>query len=109
MSVPRSATHGLHALAGGRRSIPSRSSDHGLERIDRNPNVKALRSHRPRLVRDAMDLLGNGIENPSEYPKNSPQLKIGEIGKPNEDYEKNGSSGRTRTYNPPVNSRMLCH
>src|SRR6266700_3857852 len=23
--------------------------------------------------------------------------------------EKNGSSGRTRTYNPPVNSRMLCH
>ena len=22
---------------------------------------------------------------------------------------KNGSSGRTRTYNPPVNSRMLCH
>jgi hypothetical protein len=20
-----------------------------------------------------------------------------------------GSSGRTRTYNPPVNSRMLCH
>jgi integrase len=24
-------------------------------------------------------------------------------------HEKNGSSGRTRTYNPPVNSRMLCH
>jgi integrase len=24
-------------------------------------------------------------------------------------FEKNGSSGRTRTYNPPVNSRMLCH
>jgi hypothetical protein len=23
--------------------------------------------------------------------------------------ERNGSSGRTRTYNPPVNSRMLCH
>ena len=23
--------------------------------------------------------------------------------------EKIGSSGRTRTYNPPVNSRMLCH
>ena len=23
--------------------------------------------------------------------------------------QKNGSSGRTRTYNPPVNSRMLCH
>ena len=23
--------------------------------------------------------------------------------------KKNGSSGRTRTYNPPVNSRMLCH
>jgi hypothetical protein len=22
--------------------------------------------------------------------------------------KKNGSSGRTRTYNPPVNSRMLC-
>jgi len=22
---------------------------------------------------------------------------------------KKGSSGRTRTYNPPVNSRMLCH
>ena len=24
-------------------------------------------------------------------------------------YTKIGSSGRTRTYNPPVNSRMLCH
>jgi len=23
--------------------------------------------------------------------------------------EKNGSSGRIRTYNPPVNSRMLYH
>jgi hypothetical protein len=23
--------------------------------------------------------------------------------------KKNGSSGRIRTYNPPVNSRMLCH
>src|SRR5262245_59188258 len=23
--------------------------------------------------------------------------------------ERKGSSGRTRTYNPPVNSRMLCH
>jgi len=23
--------------------------------------------------------------------------------------KRNGSSGRTRTYNPPVNSRMLCH
>jgi hypothetical protein len=23
--------------------------------------------------------------------------------------ERNGSSGRTRTYNPPVNSRVLCH
>ena len=21
----------------------------------------------------------------------------------------NGSAGKTRTYNPPVNSRMLCH
>jgi len=62
-----------------------------------------------RSVRDAMDLLGNGLENPGEYPKNSPKLKIGEIGKPKEDYEKIGSSGRTRTYNPPVNSRMLCH
>ncbi len=24
-------------------------------------------------------------------------------------FEYSGSSGRTRTYNPPVNSRMLCH
>src|SRR4029077_1779093 len=24
-------------------------------------------------------------------------------------HKRNGSSGRTRTYNPPVNSRMLCH
>jgi hypothetical protein len=23
--------------------------------------------------------------------------------------KESGSSGRTRTYNPPVNSRMLCH
>ena len=24
-------------------------------------------------------------------------------------YRFNGSAGKTRTYNPPVNSRMLCH
>jgi hypothetical protein len=30
------------------------------------------------------------------------------VGRP-EVVEKIGSSGRTRTYNPPVNSRMLCH
>jgi hypothetical protein len=24
-------------------------------------------------------------------------------------FVQSGSAGRTRTYNPPVNSRMLCH
>ena len=33
-------------------------------------------------------------------------LPIGRLINP---LQKNGSSGRTRTYNPPVNSRMLCH
>ena len=28
---------------------------------------------------------------------------------PTERRHEKGSSGRTRTYNPPVNSRMLCH
>jgi hypothetical protein len=31
---------------------------------------------------------------------------VGISSKPN---KRIGSSGRTRTYNPPVNSRMLCH
>ncbi len=31
------------------------------------------------------------------------EAKVAELSK------ENGSSGRTRTYNPPVNSRMLCH
>ena len=31
------------------------------------------------------------------------------VGRRAKSLKKNGSSGRTRTYNPSVNSRMLCH
>ncbi len=48
-----------------------------------------------------------------EYPQKSPQLAVseGHRGVKRGRKSKNlfGSSGRTRTYNPSVNSRMLCH
>ena len=41
--------------------------------------------------------------------RHSPRHNLGGDGERPVDFaKKNGSSGRTRTYNPPVNSRMLC-
>ena len=48
-----------------------------------------------------------------EYPQKSPQLANREVHRGLRRAGKSkkivGSSGRTRTYNPSVNSRMLCH
>ena len=44
-----------------------------------------------------------------QYRLCDPCLTHADFRDPWEAFEKNGSSGRTRTYNPPVNSRMLCH
>ena len=48
-----------------------------------------------------------------EYPQKSPQSVISEVHRGVVRNRKSkkiiGSSGRTRTYNPSVNSRMLCH
>jgi integrase len=47
------------------------------------------------------------------YPQKSPQSSFSEVHRGVERRRKSkkiiGSSGRTRTYNPSVNSRMLCH
>ena len=48
-----------------------------------------------------------------EYPQKSPQSGVFEghrgVGRGRKSLKMIGSSGRTRTYNPSVNSRMLCH
>ena len=48
-----------------------------------------------------------------EYPQKSPQSVVSEVHRGMVRSRKSkkiiGSSGRTRTYNPSVNSRMLCH
>jgi integrase len=48
-----------------------------------------------------------------EYPQKSPQSVVSEVHRGAVRNRKSkkiiGSSGRTRTYNPSVNSRMLCH
>jgi hypothetical protein len=47
------------------------------------------------------------------YPQKSPQSSLceggREVGRRRKSLKRIGSSGRTRTYNPSVNSRMLCH
>jgi integrase len=47
------------------------------------------------------------------YPQKSPQSAAFEghrsVYRKRKSLKRNGSSGRTRTYNPSVNSRMLCH
>ena len=48
-----------------------------------------------------------------EYPQKSPQSVVSEshrgLVRSRKSKKIFGSSGRTRTYNPSVNSRMLCH
>ena len=48
-----------------------------------------------------------------EYPQKSPQSGVFEshrgVYRSRKVLKRIGSSGRTRTYNPSVNSRMLCH
>ena len=59
--------------------------------------------------RAAIDALSSATTWDSEGAQIWAQSKGNEKGKERQVQEKNGSSGRTRTYNPPVNSRMLCH
>jgi AcrR family transcriptional regulator len=50
------------------------------------------------------------LRSPSNSPPNKKRRHYGSANAPSGKLQKrNGSSGRTRTYNPPVNSRMLCH
>ena len=53
-------------------------------------------------MREAQDKIGNSLCGPS---KTAGKREVGVCILT----ARNGSSGRTRTYNPPVNSRMLCH
>jgi hypothetical protein len=59
--------------------------------------------------RDAIDKLANASTFDSVRAQNWAQGLQRTLREPLQPLEKNGSSGRTRTYNPPVNSRMLCH
>ncbi len=58
-------------------------------------------------LRDAADILG-GLKISPESLKKSPNSGC-KMSRCSKWKKRNGSSGRTRTYNPPVNSRMLCH
>ena len=59
--------------------------------------------------RAAIDALSSATTWDAEGAQIWAQSTGNEKGKGQQVHEKNGSSGRTRTYNPPVNSRMLCH
>ena len=59
--------------------------------------------------RDAINALSSATTWDVEGAQIWAQSTGDESGKVQQVLEKNGSSGRTRTYNPPVNSRMLCH
>ncbi len=64
-------------------------------------------------ARDCSESLGFTQDFEGEYPQKSPQSGIFEshrgVGRGRKSLKRIGSSGRTRTYNPSVNSRMLCH
>ncbi len=64
-------------------------------------------------ARDCSDSLGFTQDFEGEYPQKSPQSDIFEghrgVARGRKSLKRIGSSGRTRTYNPSVNSRMLCH
>jgi integrase len=62
---------------------------------------------------DRSELLGDTRDSEGGYPQKSPQLGVLEghrsVYRKRKLLKGIGSSGRTRTYNPSVNSRMLCH
>jgi hypothetical protein len=61
-----------------------------------------------KALREAAEVLGSTVisaHSLKKFPR-SPEVQDAGV---QQTHEKNGSSGRTRTYNPPVNSRMLCH
>ena len=59
-------------------------------------------------LREAADVLGDSkfLRDPSKGPQSRLRWKMSRCSK---SMKRIGSSGRTRTYNPSVNSRMLCH
>ena len=67
-------------------------------------SVRAAINSRTRAILAQRRPVGERSEH-ATCPKTCPNWKRRTV----ELLEKNGSSGRTRTYNPPVNSRMLCH
>ncbi len=79
-----------------------------------SPDMMKTYSH---IRRQALDRAAAALE-PARSPaidappaglRHSPRHKKGGAGGQVVEFpRKNGSSGKTRTYNPPVNSRMLC-
>jgi len=59
--------------------------------------------------RQAVEMLGSATAFDAEGAQKWAQWQGPALEQTPQVLEKNGSSGRTRTYNPPVNSRMLCH
>jgi hypothetical protein len=59
--------------------------------------------------REAIDRLSRASIFDSAGAQKWAQLQGARAAAPSRSNKGNGSSGRTRTYNPPVNSRMLCH
>jgi hypothetical protein len=67
----------------------------------------ALHLGNPRFA-EAADVLARMRISPGSLKKSPKSPEVENVAE-QQRYEKIGSSGRTRTYNPSVNSRMLCH
>ena len=109
MPFSRFTSHSRHAIAGRRHSVSGCSEHDGLVRCDGDPHGEAVWSTlaaKPYATR-RMFLDGPKFRwCPSRSPQSRPRSEMSLCSK---SLKKNGSSGRIRTYNPPVNSRMLCH
>jgi hypothetical protein len=106
--------YGSRTITGSRHSLPRCCKHNGMVCRDRCPNGQALRSYwrvahcatRPMCSGDWKFLVGPVTRGSRKTSKVWKRSKVRSCSKP---LERNGSSGRIRTYNPPVNSRMLCH
>ena len=66
-----------------------------------------LQAGESRIVLEGTQLLGKAPDTTKPQRDRPPGSRVSKIAAKVVDREF-GSSGRTRTYNPPVNSRMLC-
>jgi len=118
----------MEAKRAALESIVQNHANCGTDRTENSHSVDGAKSvgypHRPYGFKNASgqssDLKSDCSESPAtaqhfdvEYPQKSPQSFISEVHRGAVRNRKSkkifGSSGRTRTYNPSVNSRMLCH